>query len=94
MQMLCMAILMLRLSGDRLHFVLLLSYAAPHPRKVSNPAFDNRRAPAITLSLWIRTKLQCLCFNLMVWGIWEDLLVLSMGIILAILGPDQKVAVV
>lgn len=30
----------------------------------------------------------------MVWGIWEDLLVLSMGIILAILGPDQKVAVV
>lgn len=54
--MLCVAMLMLRLSGDRLHFVLLFSYAAPHPRKVSNPAFDNRRAPTITLSLWIRTK--------------------------------------
>lgn len=56
MQMLCMTVLMHRLSGDHLYFVLLLSYAAPHPRKFSNPAFDSRRAPEIMLSLWIRTK--------------------------------------
>lgn len=89
-----MPILMRHSSGDWLCFVLLLSQLLLLPIQ-ERSATSNLRIEGLQQSLWIKTitsSVSLLCFNLMVWG--RGAFVLSMGIILAILGPDQKVAVV
>lgn len=90
-----MAILMHHFSGDHLHFVLLLSYAAPIQERSATLHLITEGLQQSRCLCGLGLKLQCLCFNLMIWGICLGrFVVLSMGIILAILGPDQKVAVV